>query len=89
MVEMDVEVGRLEIGCMGASTPAMVYSTEVVREDMVEIVDWQVGNSIEANKTTEMVWTMKDEQANTKVEWMHSGWGCNMNKMPWCYGQGR
>lgn len=23
---------------------------------------------------------MKDEQADTKGEWMHSDWGCNMNR---------
>ena len=30
VVEMEVEAVRMDIGCMGASTPVMVYSTEDV-----------------------------------------------------------
>ena len=40
VVEMEVEVVRLEIGCMGASTPGMVYSTKVVGEHMAKMIDW-------------------------------------------------
>ena len=50
VVEMEVEEVRLEIGCMGVSTPMMVYSTEVVGEHMAEMIDWQVGNDIEVKK---------------------------------------
>ena len=50
----------------GASTPMMVYSTKVVGEHMAEMIDWQVGNGIEVQKTREKVWTMKDEQEDTK-----------------------
>ncbi len=67
---------------MGASTPVMVYSTKVVGDHMAEMIDWQVGNGVEVKKTRERVWTMKDEQEETKGEWMHSGWGCNINKNP-------
>jgi len=73
VVEMKVEAVRLDIGCMGASTPRMVHSTEVVEEYMAEMIDWQVGNGIEVQKTREKVWTMKDEHEGTKGEWMHSG----------------
>ena len=65
---MEVEVVRLDIGCMGASTPGMVYSFKVVGEHMADTIDWQVGNGIEVQKTKEKVWTMKDEQKDTKGE---------------------
>jgi len=60
-VEMDVEAAKMELGCMGASTPRMVHSTEVVEKHMAEMVRWQVGNGIEVKNTREKVWTMKDE----------------------------
>ena len=37
---MEVEAVRLEIGCMGASTLVMVYSTEFMGEHMAEMIDW-------------------------------------------------
>ena len=40
VVEMEVEILRLKTGCMGASTPVMVYSIEVVGEHMAEMFDW-------------------------------------------------
>ena len=43
VVEMEVEAIRLEIGCMVASNPVMVYSTEVVGEHMAEMIDWWLG----------------------------------------------
>ena len=58
---MEVEAVRLDIGCMGASTPMMMYSTEVVGEYITEMIDFHVGNGIEVQKTREKVWTMKDE----------------------------
>ena len=57
---MEVEAIRLDIGCMGASTPMMMYSTEVVGEHMAEMIYSHVGNGIEFQKTREKVWTMKD-----------------------------
>lgn len=39
VVEMEVEVVRLEIVCMGSSTLVMGYSTKVVEEHMVEMID--------------------------------------------------
>ena len=68
VVEMEVDAVRLEIGGMGASTPVMVYSTEVVGQHMAEMIDWQVGNGIEVKTTREKVWTMTDEQRDTKEE---------------------
>ena len=62
MVEMEVKEIDLELGCMGASTPRVVHSTEVVEEYMDEIVGWPIGNGIEVQKTREKVWTMKYEQ---------------------------
>lgn len=82
VVDMEVDVVRLEISCMGASNPTMVYSIEVVEENMAEMIDWKVGNDIEVKMTKEKVWTMKDKQQDTKGEWMHSGQGCNMNRTP-------
>lgn len=61
VVEMEVDVVSLEIGCMGASTLVMVYSTEVMGEHMAEMVDWKVVNGIEVQNTREKVCTMKDE----------------------------
>ena len=61
VVEMEVEIVRLEIGCMGVSTLGMVHSTEVVEEYMAEMSDWQVGNGIEVQNTRENMWTMKHE----------------------------
>ena len=61
VVEMEVVLVRLEIGCMGAYTPRMVYPTKVVGEHMAEMVDEQVGNGIEMENTKEKVWKMKDE----------------------------
>jgi len=40
VVEMEVEAVRLEIGCMGPSTPLMVYSSKVVREHMAKKIEW-------------------------------------------------
>jgi len=40
VANMEVEAIRLEIGCMGPSTPVMLYSTEVVGENMAEMIDW-------------------------------------------------
>jgi len=40
VVEMEVEIVRPKIGCMGASTPVMVHSTEVVGEHMDEMIYW-------------------------------------------------
>jgi len=61
VVDVEVEVVRLEIGFMGASTLGMVYSTEVVGKHIVEMIDWQVVNGIEVKNTRDKVWTMKDE----------------------------
>jgi len=70
---------------MGASTPIMGYSIEYVGEHMDEMTYWEVGKGIEVHKTKEKVWTMKDEQENTKGEGMCSDWDCNMNRMPLGY----
>jgi len=40
VVEMEVEVVRLEIGSMGASTLGMVHSTEVVEDQIAVMVGW-------------------------------------------------
>ena len=82
VIEKVVKVINMEHCCMGASTPVMGYSNEVVGEHMAEMIDWQLRNGIEVQKTTEKVWSMKDEEEATKGEWMHSGKGCNMNRMP-------
>ena len=68
VVDMELEVVRLEIGCMGASTPGMVHSTKVVEEYMVEILGWHVGNGIEVQNIREKVWTMKDKRKGTNEE---------------------
>lgn len=53
---------------MGASTLVKGYSTEVVGENLDEMIDWKVGNGIEVHKTREKVWTMKDEKDDIKGE---------------------
>jgi len=40
VVEMEVKEIELELGCMGASTPGVVHSTEVVEEYWLK---WLVG----------------------------------------------
>ena len=46
---------KLELGCMGASTPRVVHSIEVVEENMVEMVCSLIGNGIEVKKTRKKV----------------------------------
>ena len=55
VVEMEVEVVKLDIGCMWASNLGMVHSIEVVEEHMAEMIGWQVENGIEVQKTREKV----------------------------------
>jgi len=43
-----------------------------VEEHMAKMVDLQIWNDIEVQKTREKVWTMKDEQGGIKGEWMYS-----------------
>ena len=40
---------------MGASTPRVLHSTEVVEEDMAEMAGWSTGNGTEVQKTKEKV----------------------------------
>ena len=46
MVDMELKAIKLEHCCMGASTPRMVHSTEVVEEYMDEMAIWSTGNGI-------------------------------------------
>lgn len=82
VVKMQVDALSMEIGFMGATTPMIVYSTEVVGQHMAEMIDWQVHNGIKVQNTREKMWTMKDEHEDTKGEWMHYVQGCNMNRIP-------
>jgi len=56
-----VEATELENYCTGASTPGVVYSTEVVVKRKVEMTGWLAGNDIEMHRTKEEVYIMKDE----------------------------
>ena len=53
VVKMEVKEIKLELCCMGASTPGAVHSTEVVAEHMVEMTGWLAGNDIEEQRTNE------------------------------------
>ena len=48
-----VEAIELENGCIGASTPGVVYSTEVVVELKVEMTGWLAGSDTEMHRTKE------------------------------------
>ena len=50
-----VEAIELEHCCIGASTPGVVYSTEVVAEHKVEMTNWSAGSDTEMHKTKEGV----------------------------------
>jgi len=50
-----VEEIELEHCYIGASTPRVVYSTEVVVERKVEMTGWLVGNDTEMHRTKEGV----------------------------------
>ena len=41
--------------CIGASTPGVGYSTEVVAEHKVEMTGWLAGNDTEMHRTKEGV----------------------------------
>ena len=55
VVEMEVKAIHLEHCCMGASTPRVVHSTEVVEECMVEMDGWLARNGIEVQNNREKV----------------------------------
>ena len=61
-----VEAIELEHFCIGASTPRVVYSTEVVAERKVEVIGWLVGNDTKMHRTKDGVHTKKDEQGVPK-----------------------
>ena len=61
MVGKVVKEIKLEHCCMGASTPQVVPSTEVVVEHMVEMTDWLSGNDSEVQRTKEEVYITTDE----------------------------
>ena len=50
-----VEVIGLENCSIGASTPGVVYSTEVVVEHTVEMNGWMAGNDTKMHRTKEGV----------------------------------
>ena len=77
MVAQEAKAVKLKNCCMGASTPLMVYFTEVMGEDMVEMIDLKFGNGIEVKNTREKVWTMKDEQGDPKKVREQICWGYN------------
>ena len=52
---MEVKAINLEHCCMGASTPGVMHSTEVVEEYMAEMASWLVRNGTEVQKTIEKV----------------------------------
>lgn len=55
MVEMEVKEIRMEHCCMGASTPGVVHSNEVVEDYMAKMVGWPARNGTEVQKTREKV----------------------------------
>ena len=50
-----MKVIKLENYCMGASTPGVVHSIEVLAEYMIEMTGWSPGNGTKVQKTKEEV----------------------------------
>jgi len=50
VVEMEVKAIELDLGFMGASTPGVMHSTEVVEVNMDEMIGWPIGNDIKVQK---------------------------------------
>ena len=61
VAEPVVEAEWREDSCIGASTLVEVHSTEVVAGHVSETNEQWVGYGIEVDKTTQEVWTKKDE----------------------------
>ncbi len=76
-----MEAKEWEECCIGASTPNVMHSTEVVVEHRSEMNEWLVGHDIEMDRTKREVWTKKDEQEGPKKVYEWLGWGCSMHGM--------
>ena len=55
MVGYVVEAIELEHCCIGASTPGVGYSTELLVQHKVEMIGWLVENDTEMHRTKEGV----------------------------------
>lgn len=77
MVELVVEAKWWEEGCIEASTLVEVHSTEVMAGHVSEMNEKWVEYGMEMDKTTEEVWTGKDEQGGPKKVYERIGWGYN------------
>lgn len=77
VVELVVEAEWREESCIGASTLVEVHFIEVVAGHVSETNEQWVEYGIEMDKTTEEVWTRKDDQGDTKKACEQIGWGYN------------
>ena len=69
MVGQVVKAKEWEEGCIGASTPDEVHSTEVVVEHRIEMNGWLFGNDMEMGRTKEEAWARRDKQEDPKKVW--------------------
>jgi len=72
-----MEVEWQEESCIGASTLVEVHSTEVVVGHVSETNEQWFEYGIEVDKTTEEMWTRKDEQGGPKKVCEKIGWDNN------------